>query len=25
VHYEVWYDDVMRNPSKFIEAGHHVF
>jgi murein DD-endopeptidase MepM/ murein hydrolase activator NlpD len=24
VHYEVWYDDVMRNPSKFIEAGHHV-
>jgi murein DD-endopeptidase MepM/ murein hydrolase activator NlpD len=24
VHYEVWYDDVVRNPSKFIEAGHHV-
>jgi murein DD-endopeptidase MepM/ murein hydrolase activator NlpD len=24
VHYEVWYDNVMRNPSKFIEAGHHV-
>jgi murein DD-endopeptidase MepM/ murein hydrolase activator NlpD len=25
VHYEVWYDDVVRNPSKFIEAGQHVF
>ena len=24
VHYEVWYDDVVRNPSRFIEAGHHV-
>jgi len=24
VHYEVWYDDVVRNPSKFIEAGRHV-
>jgi murein DD-endopeptidase MepM/ murein hydrolase activator NlpD len=24
VHYEIWYDDVVRNPSKFIEAGHHV-
>ena len=24
VHYEVWYDDVVRNPSNFIEAGHHV-
>jgi len=25
VHYEVWYDDVVRNPSSFIEAGRHVF
>ena len=25
VHYEVWYDGVQRNPSKFIEAGRHVF
>jgi murein DD-endopeptidase MepM/ murein hydrolase activator NlpD len=24
VHYEVWYDNVVRNPSTFIEAGHHV-
>jgi murein DD-endopeptidase MepM/ murein hydrolase activator NlpD len=24
VHYEVWYDDKVRNPSNFIEAGHHV-
>jgi murein DD-endopeptidase MepM/ murein hydrolase activator NlpD len=24
VHYEVMYNDVQRNPSKFIEAGHHV-
>jgi murein DD-endopeptidase MepM/ murein hydrolase activator NlpD len=24
VHYEVWYDDVVRDPSKFIEAGRHV-
>ncbi|MBL6852655.1 MAG: M23 family metallopeptidase [Alphaproteobacteria bacterium] len=24
VHYEVWYDDVVRNPSTFIEAGRHV-
>jgi murein DD-endopeptidase MepM/ murein hydrolase activator NlpD len=24
VHYEVWYDDVARNPNKFIEAGRHV-
>jgi murein DD-endopeptidase MepM/ murein hydrolase activator NlpD len=24
VHYEVWYDNVVRNPSKFIEAGRHV-
>jgi murein DD-endopeptidase MepM/ murein hydrolase activator NlpD len=24
VHYEVWYDDVVRNPSRFIEAGRNV-
>jgi hypothetical protein len=24
VHYEVWYDDAVRNPRNFIEAGHHV-
>ena len=24
VHYEVWYDNVLRNPSNFIEAGRHV-
>jgi murein DD-endopeptidase MepM/ murein hydrolase activator NlpD len=24
VHYEVWYDDVVRNPSRFIEAGRYV-
>ena len=24
VHYEVWYDDVVKNPSNFIEAGRHV-
>jgi murein DD-endopeptidase MepM/ murein hydrolase activator NlpD len=24
VHYEVWFDDVVRNPTNFIEAGHHV-
>jgi len=24
VHYEIWYDDVVRNPSNFIEAGRHV-
>ncbi len=24
VHYEVWYDDVVRNPNTFIEAGRHV-
>ena len=24
VHYEVWYDNVVRNPSYFIEAGRHV-
>ncbi len=25
VHYEVWYNDVVRNPRTFIEAGRHVF
>lgn len=25
VHYEVWYNDVVRNPSTFIEAGRHVY
>jgi murein DD-endopeptidase MepM/ murein hydrolase activator NlpD len=25
VHYEVWYDDVVKNPSNFLEAGRHVF
>jgi murein DD-endopeptidase MepM/ murein hydrolase activator NlpD len=25
VHYEVWYDDKVRNPANFIEAGRHVF
>lgn len=25
VHYEIWYNGVVRNPSKFIEAGHYVF
>ena len=24
VHYEVWYDDVVKNPNSFIEAGRHV-
>ena len=24
VHYEVWYDDKVRNPNSFIEAGRHV-
>jgi murein DD-endopeptidase MepM/ murein hydrolase activator NlpD len=24
VHYEVWYDDVVRNPRNFIEAGRNV-
>ena len=24
VHYEVWYDDTVRNPNNFIEAGHGV-
>jgi murein DD-endopeptidase MepM/ murein hydrolase activator NlpD len=24
VHYEVWYDDVVKNPNNFLEAGRHV-
>jgi Membrane proteins related to metalloendopeptidases len=24
VHYEIWYDNVVRNPRNFIEAGRHV-
>jgi murein DD-endopeptidase MepM/ murein hydrolase activator NlpD len=24
VHYEVWYDNVVKNPNNFIEAGRHV-
>lgn len=24
LHYEVWFDDVVRDPSKFIEAGRYV-
>jgi murein DD-endopeptidase MepM/ murein hydrolase activator NlpD len=24
VHYEVWYDSVVKNPNNFIEAGRHV-
>lgn len=24
VHYEVWYDDIVRNPRNFIEAGRYV-
>jgi murein DD-endopeptidase MepM/ murein hydrolase activator NlpD len=24
VHYEVWYDDVVRDPGRFIKAGHDV-
>ena len=24
VHYEVWYDNIVRNPNKFIEAGRNV-
>jgi murein DD-endopeptidase MepM/ murein hydrolase activator NlpD len=24
VHYEVWYDDVVKNPNNFIEAGRNV-
>ena len=25
VHYEVWYDNAVRNPGNFIKAGHYVF
>lgn len=25
LHYEVWFDDQLRDPSKFIEAGQYVF
>ncbi len=25
VHYEVWYDNVVKNPNNFIEAGRNVF
>jgi len=25
LHYEVWFDDVVRDPTKFVEAGHYVF
>jgi murein DD-endopeptidase MepM/ murein hydrolase activator NlpD len=25
VHYEVWYDDAVTDPSKFIKAGQYVF
>jgi len=25
VHYEVWYEDKVRDPVNFIEAGRHVF
>jgi len=25
LHYEVWFDDQIRDPSKFIEAGRYVF
>jgi murein DD-endopeptidase MepM/ murein hydrolase activator NlpD len=25
VHYEVWYDDAVRDPGRFIKAGHDVF
>lgn len=24
VHYEIWYDNALKNPSNFIEAGRHV-
>ena len=24
VHYEVWYNNIVRNPTNFIEAGRHV-
>jgi murein DD-endopeptidase MepM/ murein hydrolase activator NlpD len=25
LHYEVWFDDTLRNPSKFLRAGHYVY
>jgi murein DD-endopeptidase MepM/ murein hydrolase activator NlpD len=25
LHYEVWYGGIVRDPSRFIEAGHYVF
>ena len=25
VHYEVWFDGIVRDPTKFVEAGHYVF
>jgi murein DD-endopeptidase MepM/ murein hydrolase activator NlpD len=25
VHYEVWYDNVVKNPNNFIDAGRNVF
>jgi murein DD-endopeptidase MepM/ murein hydrolase activator NlpD len=25
VHYEIWYDNVVRDPQRFIRAGHDVF
>ncbi len=25
LHYEVWFDGIVREPTKFIEAGHYVF
>lgn len=25
LHYEIWFDGVVRDPSKFIQAGKHVF
>lgn len=25
LHYEVWFDGIVRDPSRFIEAGHYVF
>jgi murein DD-endopeptidase MepM/ murein hydrolase activator NlpD len=25
VHYEVWFDGIVRDPTNFIEAGHYVF
>lgn len=25
VHYEVWYDDAVKNPSNFLKAGHYVY